>query len=408
MPEWLEGFYCDCCMSLLIFITGTIAAILLTLSIVFFLEVALAHLPARQLKRSDRLPNTIVIVPAHNEGENLRPTLDDLLAAQWPGMEVLVVADNCDDDTAAISREYNVNTIERNNPDQRGKGYALQYGIDHVRSKPPEFVIFVDADSRFKPDTLRNLVQAAAMAQRPVQSLYKMNVPAEAPSKARISQFAWTVMNEVRMRGLSRFANVTRFTGVGLAASWPVISSFRFGSDAITEDHELTFELAKRRLAPVFDPTLLIESDFPIGTEAEISQRARWERGSLNVLTKRGVSGLFSGTVTGNIQLAAISLDALLPPLVLFAGLLAGAAMFSSILALMGAVWPFLLILPGCLLFGLAIVLSWMRFGRDELTLKDIGSIAVFLSDKLKIHGSAGRKSSKQWVRTERSKKSKN
>lgn len=46
--------------------------------------------------------------------------------------DVFVIADNCTDNTAKISKKYGVNVCERFNKDKRGKGYALEWMFDKL------------------------------------------------------------------------------------------------------------------------------------------------------------------------------------------------------------------------------------------------------------------------------------
>jgi hypothetical protein len=45
-----------------------------------------------------------------------------------------VVADNCSDATAEIARWAGAEAVERSNVRLRGKGYALEAGVEHLRS----------------------------------------------------------------------------------------------------------------------------------------------------------------------------------------------------------------------------------------------------------------------------------
>src|SRR6185295_18189672 len=45
---------------------------------------------------------TTVLIPAHNEGAGILPTIRDVQAQLGLGDSILVVADNCTDDTASI------------------------------------------------------------------------------------------------------------------------------------------------------------------------------------------------------------------------------------------------------------------------------------------------------------------
>ncbi len=90
-----------------------------------------------------------IVIPAYNESSRLRPTLDKLLAyvhqQNWD-VEILVVNDGSNDDTAQLVREYNklhpeILLVE--NPGNRGKGYSVRNGMLHSRG---DICLFTDAD----------------------------------------------------------------------------------------------------------------------------------------------------------------------------------------------------------------------------------------------------------------------
>src|SRR5262245_61354108 len=80
---------------------------------------------------------TAVLIPAHNEGAGILPTIRDAQAQLGPNDRILVVADNCTDDTAAIVQAVGVEVTIRTDPERRGKGYALEFGMRHLGLNPP-------------------------------------------------------------------------------------------------------------------------------------------------------------------------------------------------------------------------------------------------------------------------------
>lgn len=110
--------------------------------VVFVLQLLLAS-DRVQLRRPTQvsLPDSnklwALLIPAHNEMDVVAGTLVPLLAGPvaFPG-RVLVVADNCTDDTAALCRHLGAEVVERFSATERGKGYALQYGLNHLASDP--------------------------------------------------------------------------------------------------------------------------------------------------------------------------------------------------------------------------------------------------------------------------------
>ena len=132
---------------------------------------------------------TTVLIPAHNEGAGILPTIRDVQAQLGPNDRILVVADNCTDDTAAIVHAAGVDVIVRADPTRRGKGYALEFGVRHLGLNPSDVVIIMDADCRLGENALRHLSDSAMASGRPVQSLYLMLAPENAPRRQRGQPF---------------------------------------------------------------------------------------------------------------------------------------------------------------------------------------------------------------------------
>ncbi|HUU56880.1 MAG TPA: glycosyltransferase, partial [bacterium] len=91
-------------------------------------------------------PLLSVIIPCHNEAPHLRAKLEDLRAADYPTdkLEVVVVSDGSDDDTAAVAeRAGGVRVVAW--PERRGKPAALNAG---ARAAAGDVLVFTDANAR--------------------------------------------------------------------------------------------------------------------------------------------------------------------------------------------------------------------------------------------------------------------
>src|SRR5437879_3182666 len=133
------------------------------LTFVWFSEVLAGCLALRNERTSSVAEpcgpahRTTVLIPAHNEGAGILPTIRDIQAQLGPNDRILVVADNCTDDTAAIVQGAGVEVTVRADPARRGKGYALELGVRHLGLNPPVVVVILDADCRLGENTLRRL-----------------------------------------------------------------------------------------------------------------------------------------------------------------------------------------------------------------------------------------------------------
>ena len=125
------------------------ALLIFVLAAFYGLEIFGAFLPPRKPASASAGP-IAVVVPAHNESAGLLPTIADIKAALRPQDRLLVVADNCDDDTAEVAMRAGASVLIRNDSERRGKGFALQFALDALKDDPPAIVAFVDADCRLE------------------------------------------------------------------------------------------------------------------------------------------------------------------------------------------------------------------------------------------------------------------
>lgn len=94
-----------------------------------------------------------VMIAARNERAVIGDLIASIKAQNYPQelIDVYVIADNCTDDTAAIAREAGACVFVRNNQEQVGKGYALDYGLQAIWQEFPnaghEAYFVFDADN---------------------------------------------------------------------------------------------------------------------------------------------------------------------------------------------------------------------------------------------------------------------
>jgi len=381
----------------------------------FILECVGALLPNRRIdydltQTRDNISNTIII-PAHNEGASITPTLQNLLHQRRPNDQLIIVADNCTDNTAEIAEQIvadhnNCHILLRHDTERRGKGYALEFGLNHLVENPPDIITFVDADCRASDGALDKIIVAAHQTKRPIQALYLMERPDNSAPAQAIAAFAWMVMNKIRMSGLFNLFDVTRLTGSGMAFPYKIVHDYFSGSGDIVEDLAFTLTLVEKNHPPALIKDARITSQFPAQTKTSTDQRARWEHGSLMTIRRAFLPLFLKAIKTFNIRQLAMALDLLIPPLVLLGTFLITLAIILFIPAFLFNVSSFA---PGAWLVfqtgfacALTLIIIWVIAGRSILTSQDIGGIGTFLIQKFSIYGRKGRQSSKTWTRTER------
>ncbi len=341
---------------------------------VLFLQIGAARLSAPAEKARQRRPRIAVVVPAHNESAMIARTAASIRRQLPDGARLLVVADNCSDDTALLAARAGAEVAERNDARRIGKGYALDHGVRALaRSAPPDIVVFVDADCELGDGALEMLARVSDATGRPAQARYVMRLSAQAGALDRMAQFAWRMRTFLRPLGASRLGWPSQLMGTGMAFPWAVISSADLASGHITEDLKLGVDLALAGAAPVFCPEAEVVSAFPSSEAGKRTQRTRWMHGHLATIAEYVPRLLARAVSARDWTLAAMALDLSIPPLSLFAAVLAlMEALTLSWLLITGSLAPFLIASASLLIAGLAIALAWRRIGRETLALRDL------------------------------------
>ena len=120
------------------------------------------------------LDDITVLIPARNESEYIRQTLQ-ALQKQGKGIHVIVVDDQSDDDTAAQAKNCNARVIIGSSPPVgwSGKLWALEQGLREVHTP---YVLLLDADIELMPGMV---VSLKAKAQQ--EKLALVSIMAEPP-----------------------------------------------------------------------------------------------------------------------------------------------------------------------------------------------------------------------------------
>lgn len=349
------------------------------------------------------VPQVAVLMPAHDEAGGIGPVVTAVLAALPEGARLLVVADNCTDDTAAVARAAGADVVERHDPERRGKGYALDFGRRSLAATPPAVVVVLDADCVPEPRAIERLARGAIAHGRPVQGAYLFEARRTGSPMLQISGFAFLVKNLVRQAGLERIGAPVVLTGSGMAFPWEDFAAAPLDTGDIVEDLAIGVALARVGRGPRFDAEARIWTA-PAGTGSTLGQRTRWEHGFIGTARTKALPLIREGIAARRPGLAWLGLHLLVPPLAL---LLTTDAVALALLALGTALGagpaPVTLaaILVAIVLGG--VLLAWIRHGRSQITAGTLARVPLYLLWKLPIYLRLVRGGAEtRWVRTER------
>lgn len=390
---------------MLTIISWVLSAFMLLLALFFFIQVlASTFARKRRLSKDAVKPLSVAfLIPAHNESEVIAETLSSIESQLQENDELVVVADNCSDDTGEIARGFCARVLEREHLTDKGKGYALDYGLEYLKQGSFDVIIMVDADCILDAKARDQLSTQAINTGRPVQALYLMKNLSDSPSIAKkVSEFAWLIKNKVRPQGSLNLGGPCQLMGTGMAFPADLIYKAELASACIVEDMKLGLDLAVEGHAPIFAPEALVVSYFPEDNQTGEGQRSRWIQGHMDMILSYGPKLLKKALTTGDGTRLLMLLDLLVPPLVLF--LLGNIVAFVFALLVhwwVGASGLYLSMLSLLLLSG-GIGLAWWSEGRAVISAKELCQGLFIALKKVSLYTHFFTNKRKEWNKTSR------
>ncbi len=335
-----------------------------------------------------RRPSVALIMPAHNEESGIFATVRSVAAQLASGDRLIVVADNCTDNTSLLAAEAGAEVVSRASVDRVGKGYALDFGIRFLSDTGKrDVVIFLDADCVVDDGSIERLACAVGTTGRPVQAAYLMNRPATVGRRAAFAAFAWLVKDYVRPLGSLAFRLPCQLCGSGMALPWAVARDLDYATSALAEDLKLTADLALLRRFVLFEPSAIVRSDVAPNGIPTYTQRVRWEQGTLQIALSYAPRLTIAAVANRSFRMLWLALDISVPPLALLALLTAVSLCAGTILFVIAGVHLALVLsLIQCIAFASAILIAWARFAQKLLPLRWLLSAPLYAAAKLPMY----------------------
>ena len=265
---------------------------------------------------ADPPPRLAVLVPAHDEERGVADTIRPLLAQNYPrdALAVIVIADNCTDDTARVAAGAGATVWQRDDPTARGKGPALAWALDRLRRELPdtEAVIVVDADCIATPTLGATVAEELAdPSVRAVQVRYEVSNADESPAAA-LRAAGFILKHVIRSRGRSRLGLSCGLFGSGMAFRLSLFDEVEWPS-SVTEDTELHLMLVERGVVVRFAERAAVASAMPTTARSAVEQQMRWETGNAQLTGAYLMRLAGRGIVHRDVQLLAAAAELLVP-----------------------------------------------------------------------------------------------
>ncbi len=346
------------------------------------------------------------VVPAHNEANGIERTVKSLLAVEYPSnrFSVWVIADNCTDHTKERAEQAGARVLERYNPGQRGKGYALDYAFRELLSDATsDAIVVVDADTDISPNLLTAMAARLKQGELAMQAHYGVrNV--DDSWRTRLLNVAFTLYHGVRSTARERMKLSTGLRGNGMGFSREALRRVPYRSYSLVEDVEYGIELGLNGIRVAYVGEAEVRGEMVAGGAASESQRLRWEQGRSSLVGRYVWLLLARGFRERNAVLFDLAFDLLTPPLTTVvvytgAGALSAATIVACGLASPIALAPWLMSMAGLTIYLSRGIQMAPQGARVAL---DLVHVPKYVLWKLALRLRRPKSPAEVWVRTAR------
>ncbi len=348
-----------------------------------------------------------VVIPAHDESAGIAATVHSLLSVDYPEAlrRVVVVADNCTDDTAVKAREAGASVLERHDQNLRGKGYALAFAFARsLEEARADAVVVVDADTLVSKNLLHAFAARLAGGAVAVQAHYGVQNPL-ASWRTRLMRIALAMFHQVRSTGRERLGVSCGLRGNGMCFTVGLLREVPHEAFSLVEDLEYGVRLGRAGHRVAYAGEADVLGEMVSGEKASRSQRHRWEHGRAELKKTLGWPLVREALAKRSGLLLDLAMDVLVPPLsriALGTVALSAAAMALSIFTDSGrwAMEAASFAMLGLLTYVTA---GWLHSRTGLRGLLDLALAPAYVAWKLtlKVKQRRGEKSD-EWVRTRR------
>ena len=250
------------------------------------------------------LHRLLVLIPAHDESLLIERCVHSLLAAPHAAdaVSVVVVADNCADDTADRAERAGAIVVSRRDAVRRGKGYAIEWALGQVALPRYDAVLIVDADTTIPHDFYESLASWEPLVEKAIQCYDGMGNESET-WLTRLSGLLTRNRYDLALPLKQAAGLCVPLTGDGSLLGRQLLARHPWRPESLTEGWDLYVRLTLAGERVELARSARIYAQETRSLEQAATQRARWSAGRGNVLRENWKRIFNSGMVSWHQKL---------------------------------------------------------------------------------------------------------
>lgn len=232
-------------------------------------------------------PPVSILVPCHNEGDNLRETIEALNNQNYPDFDIVAINDGSSDNTGKLLDELGAKYPRLrvvHLAGNQGKATALRMG---ALATPNEFLVCIDGDALLDKNAtgwlVKHLVEGGNVGA--VTGNPRVRTRSTLLGKIQVGEFS-SIIGLIK-RAQRIYGRVFTISGVvaGFRKS-ALLEVDYWSTDAITEDIDISWKLHLAGWDIRFEPNALCWILMPETLKGLWSQRLRWAQGGVEVFLR--------------------------------------------------------------------------------------------------------------------------
>jgi biofilm PGA synthesis N-glycosyltransferase PgaC len=232
-------------------------------------------------------PFVSIIVPCHNEGENVKDVVEWLDRQNYPDFEIIAVNDGSTDDTGAqLDQLLNLYPRLRviHQLQNQGKAMGLRMGAFAARG---EYLVCIDGDALLGPNATKWMVSHLINSPRVGAVTGNPRIRNRTTLLARLQVGEFSAIIGMIKRAQRIYGRIFTISGVVAAFRKAALQDVGYWStDMITEDIDISWKLQSSYWDIRYEPNALCWILMPETLRGLWRQRLRWAQGGNEVLFK--------------------------------------------------------------------------------------------------------------------------
>lgn len=230
-----------------------------------------------------------VLVAAHNEEAVIGQLVDNFNIMDYPRQlfDVYVIADNCNDKTAAVARNAGAIVLERFDPGNRGKGFAMEWGFERIFARDVHYDAFAvfDADNLVDPQFLRVMNHHLINGELVIQGYLDAKNPTDTWVAGTFAICFW-VVDHIWHLAKYNIGLSSCLGGTGMVISTELLKRHGWGATCLTEDLEFTMKCLLEGIPTSWAHDAVVYDEKPLTFMQSWNQRKRWAQGHFDVASR--------------------------------------------------------------------------------------------------------------------------